>query len=40
MIGKNLRKNNRIVALNVYYVKKEKIYPAYVSKHNSHHEKQ
>ena len=32
MTGKNLRINYVIVALNVLYVKKEKIYPAYVSK--------
>ena len=34
MIGKYLRKNN------VLYVKKEEIYPAYVSKSNSNREKQ
>ena len=28
------------IALNVLYAKKEKIYPAYVSKHNSNREKQ
>ena len=27
-------------SLNVFYVKKKKIYPAYVSKHNSNSEKQ
>ena len=32
MTGKNLRINYVIVALNVLYVKKEKIYPAYISK--------
>ena len=32
---KALEKNNVTIALNVVYVKKEKIYPAYVSKHNS-----
>ena len=35
MIGKKIEKNNVTIALNVLYVKKEKIYPAYVSKHNS-----
>ena len=35
MTGKNLT-----IAINVLYAKKEKIYPAYVSKHNSNHEKQ
>ena len=33
-------KNNVTIALNVLYAKKEKIYPAYVSKHNSNCEKQ
>ena len=28
------------IALNVFYAKKEEIYPTYVSKHNSNHEKQ
>ena len=28
------------IALNVFYAKKEKLYPTYVSKHNSNHEKQ
>ena len=35
-----MRKNNLTIALNVSYAKKEKIYPAYVSKHNSDREKQ
>ena len=43
-IGKRLleknEKNNVTIALNVLYAKKEKIYPAYVSKHNSNREKQ
>ena len=39
-MGKNLRKNNLTIALNVFYAKKEKRYPAYVSKHNSDLEKQ
>ena len=38
MIGKNLRKITN--AINVVYANKEKIYPAYISKHNSNHEKQ
>ena len=33
MIGKNLKKKNATIALNVLYAEKEKIYPAYVSKH-------
>ena len=40
MIGKKFDKNNRTIALNVLYAKKEKIYPAYVAKHNSNREKQ
>ena len=36
---KKIEKNN-IIALNVLYVKKEKIYCAYVSKHDSNREKQ
>ena len=39
MIGKNV-KNNLTITLNVLYAKKEKICPAYVSKHNSNREKQ
>ena len=39
MIGKKTEKNNPSVALNVLYGKKEKIYPAFVSKHNSNREK-
>ena len=35
MIGKIIEKNNLIIALNVLYAKKEKIYPAYVSNHIS-----
>ena len=38
--SKKIEKNNLTVPLNVLYVKKEKIYPAYVSKHNSNSEKQ
>ena len=37
---KKFEKNNVTIALNVLYAKKEKIYPAYVSKHNSNCEKQ
>ena len=40
MIGKNYQKNNVTIALTVLYTKKEKIYPAYISKHNSNREKQ
>ena len=32
--------NNVTIALKDLYTKKEKIYPAYVSKHNSNREKQ
>ena len=37
---RKFEKNNITIALNVLYVKKEKIYPAYVSKHNSNRERQ
>ena len=37
---KKLEKNNRTIALNVFYTKKEKIYATYFSKHNSNREKQ
>ena len=37
---KKFKKNNVTIALNVWYAKKEKIYPAYVSKRNSNSEKQ
>ena len=37
---KKSEKTNATVALNVSYAKKEKIYPAYVSKHNSNRQKQ
>ena len=40
MIGKKIEENNVIIALNVLYSKKEKIYPAYLSKQNSNREKQ
>ena len=35
-----MEKNNVTIALNVLYAKKEKIHPAYISKHNSNREKQ
>ena len=37
---KKIEKNNVTIALNVLYAKKEKIYPAHVSKQNSNREKQ
>ena len=37
---KKFQKNNVTIDLNVLYAKKEKIYPSYVSKHNSNYEKQ
>ena len=37
---KKFEKNNVTIALNVLYAKKEKIYPAYISKHNSNRGKQ
>ena len=37
---KKCEKNNLTIALNVFYAKKEKAHPAYVSKHNSNCEKQ
>ena len=37
---KQFEKNNVAIDLNVLYVKKEKTYPAYVSKYNSNCEKQ
>ena len=37
---KKIEKNNVKIVLNVFYAKKEKIYPAYISKHNSSREKQ
>ena len=33
-------KNDLAIALNVLYAKNKKIYPAYVSEHNTNHEKQ
>ena len=40
MIGKKLRKIMEQLLLMFYMLKKKKIYPDYVSKHNSSHEKQ
>ena len=40
MIGKKFEKNNVTIALDVLYAKNEKIYSAYVSKHNSNRQKQ
>ena len=37
---KKIYKNNITISLNVFYTKKEKIYPAYFSKYNSNCEKQ
>ena len=37
---KKFERNNGTIALNVLYAKKEKIYSAYVSKHNSNRKKQ
>ena len=36
---KKIEKNNVTITLNVLYAKREKMCPAYVSKHNSNHEK-
>ena len=36
---KEFEKNNVTISLNVSHAKKEKIYTAYVSKHNSNREK-
>ena len=40
MIRKKLIKNNVTIALDVFHVKKEKIYPPYVWKNNSNIEKE
>ena len=37
---KKTEKNNITTVLNVLYAKREKIYPAFASKHNSNREKQ
>ena len=37
---KKFEKNNPAVSLNVLYVKRMYVYPAYISKHNSNYEKQ
>ena len=39
MTGKKLRKIMQLLLLMLCMLEKEKIYPAYVSKHNSNHEK-
>ena len=39
LLKKNNKKNDLAIALNVLYVKKEKIHPSYVLKHNSKREK-
>ena len=40
MIAKKIWEQWCNIALNVFYAKKEKIYPTYVSRHTSNHEKQ
>ena len=35
MIRENLRRNHLTFTLNILHAKKEKVYSAYVSKHNS-----
>ena len=37
-LRKMIEKNNATIALNVFYTKTEKIYPAYISKHKSNRE--
>ena len=37
---KKIEKNNLTIALNISYTKKEKVYPAHISKYNSNPEKQ
>ena len=37
---KQFEKNNLTIALNILYIKKKEILPAYISKHNSTREKQ
>ena len=37
--SRNFEKNNVTIPLNVFHAKKEKMYPAYVSKNNSNQEK-
>ena len=38
-VRKKYEKNNVTITLNVLYAKKERIYPAYISSHNSNREK-
>ena len=40
MTGKNLRKNNLTIVLIISRARNAKVYPAYISKHNSNLEKQ
>ena len=40
MIGKKLRKINEQLLSMFLHAKEEKVYPAYISKHNSSREKQ
>ena len=40
MIGKTLRKIIQQLLLVFSMLRKKKVYPAYISKHNSNHEKQ
>ena len=35
-----IQKNNVTIAVNIFYAKKEKIYSAYFSKHNSNQERE
>ena len=37
---KTFEKNNPTIALNILYIKEKEIYPTYISRHNSTHEKQ
>ena len=37
---KKFEKKNLTIALNILYIKEKEILPAYISKHNSSHEKQ
>ena len=36
---RKIEKDNLTIVFNILYTKKEKIHPAYVSKHNSYREK-
>ena len=37
---KNFEKNSLTIAFNILYAEKEKLYPVYLSKHNSNRKKQ